>query len=529
MNTRTYLALIVLVVGSAAGRPVSAQDARDGLGHLESGRLGQARAVFEALVARQPDEAAPHYYLGHFLLRTGQPDSAKALFDRAAALDAKAPLALVAQGEWAVYSGDLAAASAAFEQAVRRSKEKSPEVFHRIGLAYLRYETKDLDAAVDAFEKAVALDHDEATYHADLGDALLAKQKPGDAARAYEQALHFDPANARARHGLGTVSEVARQYTEATQHYQAAIEADAAYAPAHRALAGIYFLAKQYDRAAASFARYLELANGTPDDYFRYAGYLYLSGQYPASLDALRRAGDDYPNPVVHRLRAYNAYETQDYAGGLAHMERFLQAAPAADLIPSDHEYYGRLLLAAGRDTTAAIERFRQAIAADTAKSTLHRDIALALMSGRKYTEAAAEYEQLASRGVALSGTDYLNLGKAHYFAGDYPKADTAFAAVNAAAQSSALGWLWRARASARLDPESTEGRALPFYQKYVELTADTVKYRRELVEANFYLGYYYYLHEDRTLAKQYLDVVAALDPEHPHAQTLLDALAAVR
>jgi tetratricopeptide (TPR) repeat protein len=47
----------------------------------------------------------------------------------------------------------------------------------------------------------------------------------------------------------------------------------------------------------------------------------------------------------------------------------------------------------------------------------------------------------------------------------------------------------------------------------------DTAKYRREIVEAYSYLGYYAYLQKDIPLAKSYYQKVLVLDPENPQAK----------
>jgi hypothetical protein len=107
---------------------------------------------------------------------------------------------------------------------------------------------------------------------------------------------------------------------------------------------------------------------------------------------------------------------------------------------------------------------------------------------------------------------------------------------------SSYLGYQWRARALAALDPESTQGSAKPDYEKaleMLELKNDPKKYSSDLIEAYRYLGYFHYLQYDaikknedaeaREKAKNeslaYWQKVLLLDPNNDVAKQAIAAL----
>ena len=113
-----------------------------------------------------------------------------------------------------------------------------------------------------------------------------------------------------------------------------------------------------------------------------------------------------------------------------------------------------------------------------------------------------------------------------YYFNKDYVDADTSFAMLVLAKPDLAVGYQWRATVNASMDPTSEKGLAKPFYEKLLTLIeSDTAKYKKEIVEAYSYLGYYYYLQNDIPTAKSYFQKVLVLDPENPQAKEAVKKL----
>lgn len=527
MKSIRLLSLALLAVCFLLPVAASAQTAQDGFRYLDNERTGQARAVFTQLAGSQPTPENL-YNMGYFLLSQGQPDSARTYFERGVAADAKSGLNHVGLGEVEIAKGNLAGAKEHFDQARKVTKNRNSEVFHRIGAAYFRYPTKDTKLALENLEKAKSLDSKNAGVYYTLGDLHLSLRDAGKATQSYESAIYFDPTMAKAHLRAGDLFMLAKDYTQALRKYQDAIAADPSYEPAYREIADLYFRGRQYANAATYYKQYMDLVGNDPDRQFVYAGYLYLDKKYPETITVLTPlAAANFSNPVVHRLLAYSAYETQDYNMGVEQIQTFMQKAKPEEVITQDHDYFARLQLAAGKDTLAAIDAFRRVIDADSSRWDLHRDIANLYFTMRQYDKTAAEYEAMAAKGMELSAQDIFNQGKGYYFSQQYEKADEAFGKLTEIASQSNLGWLWRARANVRLDPESTQGLAKPYYEKYIEMTTETDKYTRELVDANFYLASYnYFVKEDKQASRPFLEAVLALDPEHQNAKILMDSLA---
>lgn len=108
----------------------------------------------------------------------------------------------------------------------------------------------------------------------------------------------------------------------------------------------------------------------------------------------------------------------------------------------------------------------------------------------------------------------------------EYAEADTAFIMVINKVPNLPIGYLWKARVSADFDPESTAGLAKPMYEQFIQIAAkEAEKFKKELVEAYAYLGYYYYLQKDNAQSKVYWQQVLLLDPENKQANDVLKQL----
>ncbi len=526
MKSVRLFALAILALGLAAQRPAIAQSADQGLTYLLNEQYGKARTTFTALAKSSPT-AENLFRLGNFYMIIGQPDSARTYFQQGLAADEKSALIHVGLGELELAGNNAAGAAEHFEHARKFSRNRNAEVFYQIGTAYLRHKPVNAKAAIEALEKAVDLDDQNPRYYVALGDAHLANNDASKASLNYEQAYYFDENYAPAYKAIGDLYLRTKNYNEALRRYQEAIAKDANYAPVYRELAELYFLGGQYKNAAENYAKYAQLGELTEENYFTYAGYLNLNKQYQESLAQLQKVSPDYPSPILHRLYAYNYFETKQYQEGLQQIQQFFQEAKPEDILAQDYEYAGRLSIAAG-DTLQGLEHLRKAADSDSTKLNLYKEIAETYYEGREYAKAAETYAALEQKGGDLSATDYFRQGMAYYFVEEFGKADSALANVNERASTHLTGWVWRARTNAKIDSTSSLGLARPFYEKVIELAmADPDANKRELTEANLYLGYHYYLKADQENSEKYLNQVLALDPEHATATALLQAIEA--
>ncbi len=108
----------------------------------------------------------------------------------------------------------------------------------------------------------------------------------------------------------------------------------------------------------------------------------------------------------------------------------------------------------------------------------------------------------------------------------EYAEADTAFSVLISKVPELPVGYLWSARVSADFDPESKDGLAKPFYEQFINIAGnESDKFKKDLIEAYSYLGYYYYLQKDNAQSKSYWQQVLSLDPGNVQANDVVKQL----
>ncbi|HVO75592.1 MAG TPA: tetratricopeptide repeat protein [Ignavibacteriaceae bacterium] len=110
----------------------------------------------------------------------------------------------------------------------------------------------------------------------------------------------------------------------------------------------------------------------------------------------------------------------------------------------------------------------------------------------------------------------------------DYAQADTAFGTLSSKVPDLAIAYFWKARVKANFDPESEQGLAKPYYEKFLSVSnSDTSKFRKEVIEAYKYLGYYYFLKNDKQESLEYWRKVLDLDPNDEQAKAAIKDMTA--
>jgi tetratricopeptide (TPR) repeat protein len=256
----------------------------------------------------------------------------------------------------------------------------------------------------------------------------------------------------------------------------------------------------------------------------------------------------------------YSALETQDYATGLTLAEKFF-ALPLGHnkYIPRDYTTYADIL-SFSKLIDRAKEQYAKAIEMTTEKLELYKKIGEQLNKAG-YPGVGAEYYSMFIE--AMDGQadtkDYYTMGTYLYRAAtaivrdttvdstyaatlayEYlVKADTTFGTITARIPDNTLGFLYRARVNASLDPETTKGTAKPHYEALLNLIMSkenpTQTYRKELLEIYQYLSYYYYLQfdgkgkdDDQAQVIAYSNKILELNPNNAIAKQLIEALTAV-
>ncbi len=244
------------------------------------GRVGEALAAYDALIAALPGHADLFNNRGIALAQQGRAGEAAASYARAIAIDPRHADAHVNLGIARGHQGDFAAAIAAFDTALalvpshaaargnRAAAVAARDAAARpatalqpaasvadaaVAAGVARGEAGDTAGALAAFDAAVAGDPGHAVAHANRALVLLAMDRPAEAVAAIDRALELgldDAALHRAR--AGACAGLGR-HDEALAGFHAALARGGGDAALHAGMARLLAGLGQFDAAVASF------------------------------------------------------------------------------------------------------------------------------------------------------------------------------------------------------------------------------------------------------------------------------------
>jgi len=499
--------------------------------YLQEFQPGKARTWFQQKLKSNPEDAAAMIGLANTLLSFQSTDSAKILFRKVLAADAKNPFALAGIGLVAWMNNDRAGESDYFERA-RRADKTNPEVYCAIAEGCLDLPKQDTVTALTYLKQGLDLYPKYARLHFVTGKLETSKKNYGAAANAYERAIFFDPKSAIAYRNLGTILFYSRSYREALTAFNKSVVLDPKQILVYKNLGDLNYAVAKYAEAERSYLTYMERAEVTNDDRERLAFTLFFNKKYRESetlVEQLQQISHD--ESLLLRIRGYIAYETADYQKGVEQMIKFFKLHDTHKIIASDYSYYAKLLQKTGNDVLA-MDNFRKAIATDPSKTENYEELAKLAAKNSLHQEAIACYEKMIELGADKVVTSFL-IGKEYYFEGElwrarldslmqlrnsksninsdstevkksmtlfYTKADSAFTVVTKLNSDYAGSFIWKGRIQATLDPSASTTEAKEAYQNALVLLekADPEKNRKSIIECYRYLGSYYYLGYDR-------------------------------
>jgi|LakMenEpi03Aug12_release.lakeMendotaPanAssembly.Ray.scaffolds.fasta_scaffold00329_65 tetratricopeptide (TPR) repeat protein len=517
-----FITLLVLS-GTFAAQSQSLLNAQK---FTENEQFESATREFKSLLQKDPANGDIYYYFGENAFNSEDRDSAAVLFKKGTEVAANNPLNYIGLGKIAQYNGNLAQAQTFFEQAKKLADPKSSLPLMKIAEAYIKAEKKDLDKAFELLTLATKLDPKNPEIYILMGDYYQEKTDGNNAIAQYNKAKELNKASVKAILRQGQLYGRSKNYNLAFEKYQEAAQIDSSFAPAYREQGELYYLSKQYEKAKQKYKRYLDLSGNQIGARIRYASFLFLNKNYDETiLQFSEIVQTDSSKNYVNRLLAYSYFEKGDFPNGITFINNFFRRAPkeGTSILSSDYEYRGKLLAKTGKDSLAILD-YQQALSMDSTKYDLHGEMGATYFKIKKYQECIAAFKNKEKR-KPISANDAFTLGRAYYFSKDFANADSAFLKVTTMQQNLALGYFWRARANAQLDPDSKLGLALPHYETFISKVTDPAKSTKDLVEAYSYLGFYYYSNKDNVKSKDAWTKVKELDPNNEKAKKALESL----
>jgi Tfp pilus assembly protein PilF len=544
---------ISLYVGMLFGSAAFAQNF--GVDYFLTEQFDKAKEIFESNMDENPAESS--YYLGEIAYAQGDTAQARAYYEKGLAANPEYALNKVGLARFILKADQKAGARALTDISKEKANKKNVEVL--VAIAKVYYD----GGAIALYEKAVS-NAEKANKTSPLvpilrGDILKNKDDMGGAAGEYEQAINLDE-----KYVLSYI-KAAQIYADinpnfAIERLNIVLEIDSTYPLTSRYLARAYYNIGHYSTAIDIHEKSFNINTSGIGELTDYAAALFFSQRYDEATTLIDKGlQKDSLNFVLNRLRMYSALEMQDYTTGLALAEKFFSLPLKKDkYIPRDYATYGDIL-SFNKLPDKASEQYAKAIEMTTEKLELYKKIGEQLNKAG-YPGLGAEYYNMFLE--AMDGEadtkDYYTMGTYLYRAAtaivrdatvdsisaaqkasEYlVKADTTFGIITARIPDNTLGFLYRARVNASLDPETSKGAAKPHYEALLNLIMTkenpTKTYRKELLEIYQYLSYYYYLQfdanskdEDKMQVIAYSNKILEIDSANAIATQLIQALTA--
>jgi tetratricopeptide (TPR) repeat protein len=518
---------------------VFAQPIEKGIELNEAGMYETAKAfLLEGIQSAATAEA--YYYLGDTYLMLNKEDSASYYFQQSIAANPEYFLPLVGEGKRLLKKNDVAAAEELFKQAIKADK-KNPAIYTAIASAYVEYNLPDKAPAMYEKARSGKTKNYPPSYIVE-GDMLAKMNKTSEACQKYSNASYFDP-----QYKLSHLKE-ARAYksintARALELLDVLAAIDADYVPACVEYVDIYYSLGYFKKAIPMYEKFVDLPGISTKDLEKYATVLYFSQEYTKSLGEIKKVLQSDPeNFIMRRLEFYNHFDLGNDAMALGLGAKFFASKETKDeYIAQDYVSYAKLLSKNKQDLNA-VEYYKKALELDSTKVDLYKDISTAYEKAENYADAIAFYQKYMDRTESPKVSEYYSFGRSYYQAGTQSgaagdtiaqreyllKADSLFAIVTEKNGDSYLGYIWRARSLASLDPELTLALAKPLYEQVLEKLLsdkDVDKRKKELTECYMYLGNYYYLNKDKENTLLNFNKVLELNPENSEMKKVVGEL----
>jgi len=155
-----------------------------------------------------------------------------------------------------------------------------------------------MDEAVDALKRAIKVNGQAPSYHANLGEVLRQAGRLDEAARSIEQAIKLEPDNAQALNNLGIIQYERRQFPEAVKSYRRALELRPNMAEALNNLGNALRLTGDIDGALQAYQEALTQRAVYPEVYNNLGTLLQQDRKLEEAEHALRKAIQQNPRYI---------------------------------------------------------------------------------------------------------------------------------------------------------------------------------------------------------------------------------------
>jgi len=244
-----------------------------------------------------------------------------------------------------------------------------------------------IDLALEQF-KLGAEKYKNSTLYNNLGAMYEKKNMPEKAEEAYFRAIELNPSYVKPYIKLGDMYLYKGEYDKALDFFLKAMELDSTNAIVYNNMGNIFFSKGDYERALELCLKADMLRPNDPDILFNLGGLYFRLDNYEKSIEAFRDAENlDSDNPALH-FQLGSSYMFQgNYSEAAASFERALELNPGE---PNILNNLGVVLHEIG-EIERSIQTFYQVLKSNPVDSQTHYNLALALLSQKKYIQARQE------------------------------------------------------------------------------------------------------------------------------------------
>jgi tetratricopeptide (TPR) repeat protein len=523
--------LLLAIASQLALYAQSLPEAKDMLMHE---RTATATEMLKDILNREPENVEAWYWLTEAYLTQEKLKEIKDTLKSAPASLANTPLMLAARGHLLLLDNNAQEAKQVFDQALKQTRQKDPEVLRAVAFAHFDADSGDTNFALELVNKAIKRDKGNPELYILLGD-IYRKQANGSAAyRAYEKAISLDPRNAAAKYKLGKIFLSQNNPEMYVKYFKEAIAADSSYAPALYELYYYYYF-RDVREAMNYLQRFINASDPNPEHEYMVTDLLYASRKYEEAIKhatALIDKQGGAATPRLYKLVAYSYQELKMPEKAAAYMQQYFKSENDSNFLAKDFELMGAVYASMEEKSDSAEWYYKKAIGKtenDTLKWDFYKKLADLYTQNKNYSKQAEWLGNYYSSYPSASNRDLFDWGVASYMAKNYKKADSVFALYEEKYPDQRFGYYWRARSNAALDTNMEKGLAIPHYLKVIEFaekdTTDEVN-RKRLIESYAYLAAYKAnTVKDYAAAIEYFNKLLMIQPDNADARRYIQIL----
>jgi protein O-GlcNAc transferase len=269
------------------GHSTPEQLLEDALAAQRSGRIGDAKRLYTAVLRINPTNAAAHGNLAIIAAQQGDLVGAERLIRREIELRPDYPASYNNLGSVLQQQGRLADAVVAHRRAIKLNPNYA-EALLALGNAFKQQ--GNLDEAMAAYRSAITARRDYPEAHNNAGVLLQMQGRLEEAASAYRAALALRPGYGEAGFNLGGVLHQTHELKAAEAAYRQVISLNPGIAVVHNNLGTVLKDQGRLDAALAAFEKAVELQPDYAEAFYNRATVLQQQAKLEAALADYGRA-----------------------------------------------------------------------------------------------------------------------------------------------------------------------------------------------------------------------------------------------